>query len=299
MLALPTNDPINPLKLADWLELNAIFSPDGDASSGDLEGILRVASFDGIIDDDDIERKVLDVFSELEQRKDAATLAYPFDVGSGAIKLKSGWEDYPAYTFCLFLSYYGVYGVTGTRDAPKLFEDISCQAIRNYIKGDAAGFGSPRKGLPSGFSDAVTYLARNLLQEGGGYRNQPTLSRKDDTLDLVAWADFVDKSPSKLIIFGQCAAGENWGDKLTELQPDAFWNQWMAEPLVSPTPIKSFFIPHRIKTNDDSWKLFGRKAGIIFERCRIAYWAHRGELNYSQHINWVQQIILQEARRVL
>ncbi|MBI4732021.1 MAG: hypothetical protein HY781_07845 [Chloroflexi bacterium] len=288
MLELPTNDPTNPIKLADWLEISSVMSPDCDSSRGDLESALRIASFDGILDSEDVERKILDVFNELEQRENAAAHAYPFDIESGMLRQKSTWMDYPAYVFCLFLSYYGF---SGTREAPKLFESISCHAAKKYLNGNAVSFGFPRTELPSSFSDAVTKICE-LIGEGGKYLDQPPLGRKDDTLDLVAWVDFIDKLPSKILMFGQCAAGDNWGDKLAELQPSVFWDQWMAESLVSPAPIRSFFIPHRIET--DKWDLVCRKAGIVFERCRLAYWAHEGGLNYSQHIKWVQQKIVQQ-----
>jgi len=279
MLELPTNDPTNPIKLADWLEIISILSPDCDASRGNLESALRIASFDGIIDSDDIERKVLDVFNELEQRESAAAHAYPFNIESGVLRLKSAWTNYPAYVFCLFLSYFGL---SETRIAPKLFESISCQAAKRYINGYAVGFGFPRTQLPSSFSNAVTQLCK-LIGEGGQFLDQPSLGSKDDTLDLVAWVEFIDKLPSKILMFGQCAAGDNWGDKLADLQPSVFWDQWMA---------KSFFIPHRVET--DKWNFICRKAGIVFERCRLAYWAHEGELNFSQHIKWVQQKIVQQ-----
>lgn len=289
MLELPNNDPTNPIKLADWLEISSVLSPDSDASRGDLESALRIAAFDGIIDNDDIERKVLDVFNELEQRESAAVHAYPFSVDNGVVQLKSEWKNYPAYIFCLFLSYFGL---NETREGPKLFESISCQAAKKYISGHAVGFGFPRTELPHKFSDAVTKLCA-LIGEGGQFLERPVLDRKDDALDVVAWVDFIDQMPSKILMFGQCAAGDNWGDKLAELQPDAFCGQWMIESLVSPLPIKSFFIPHRIER--EKWDFVARKAGIVFERCRIAYWAHEGELNFVRHIEWVQQIILQNA----
>jgi hypothetical protein len=289
MLELPTNDPTNPIKLADWLEISSVLSPDSDASRGNLESALRIASFDGIIDSDDIERKVLDVFNELEQRESAAAHAYPFIMECGVLKLKSEWKNFPAYVFCLFLSYFGL---RETREAPKLFESISCQAAKKYLNGNAVSFGFPRTESPPNFSDAVTQLCRDI-GEGGQFHDQPSLARKDDTLDVVAWVDFVDKRPSKIIMFGQCAAGENWDKKLADLQPDVFWRQWMMESLVSPAPVKSFFLPHRIE--DEKWELIARKAGIVFERCRIAYWAHEGELNYSPHIKWIQRIIQQKV----
>ncbi len=106
MLALP-EDPTNSLKLADWLELTAMLSADGNASRGDLERSLRRASLFETSDDYSIERKALEVFYELEQRGTAAETAYPFDIDCGTVQTKSAWSNYPVYTFCLCLSYFG------------------------------------------------------------------------------------------------------------------------------------------------------------------------------------------------
>jgi len=288
MLELPSNDPTNPIKLADWLEISSVLSPDSDASRGDLESALRIASYYEISDSEEVERKILDVFHEIEQREIAAAHAYPFSVEGGIIKPKSSWVDYPVYTFCLFLSYFGP---RESRDASKLFESISCEAAKNYIRGQSVGFGFPRTELPSGFSGAVTALCK-IIGEGGQFQKQPVLDRKDDGLDVVAWADFVDKMPSKLLLFGQCAAGEDWDEKLSELQAERFCRQWM-DSLVSPWPVRSFFIPHRVESN--RWDYVARSAGIMFERCRLAYWAHGGDIDYAQYIDWVQQIVLQKA----
>jgi len=290
MLELPTTDPTNPIKLADWLEISSILSPDSDASRGDLESALRVAAFNEVLDSEDIERKVLEVFTELEQRENAAAHAYPFGIDGLVLKLKSEWENYPAYTFCLFLSYFGV---KETRETPKLFEGISCQAAKKYLNGEGKGFGSPRTDLPASFSDAVTEVCK-LIGEGGQFLEQLSHRKKDDTLDVVVWADFLDQLPSKVVMFGQCAAGDNWEEKLAELQPAVFCDQWMAKSLVSPAPIRSFFIPHRLER--DKWDLVCRKAGIVFERCRIAYWAHEGGFNYAHHIEWIRHFIANNNR---
>ena len=284
MLELPTNDPTNSIKLADWLELYAMISGDNDSSRGDLEGALRVASYAEISDNEAVEGKILEVFYELEQRENSAGIGYPFQLDGGLLRLKSSWKDYPVYSFCLSLSYFGL---TNTQNGPTLFEQISCYAAKKYLNGDAVAFGFPRTELPNSFPEAVTELS-NIIGEGRGFRSQPGLDKKDDKLDLVAWVDFIDRLPSKLILFGQCAAGNNWEEKLAELQPDAFWNQWMNEAPISPL-VRSFFIPHRIEMN--KWDITGRNAGIVFDRCRIAYWAHQVDQDFSQYIEWVDDLL--------
>ncbi|OGO43817.1 MAG: hypothetical protein A2Z04_02155 [Chloroflexi bacterium RBG_16_57_9] len=228
----------------------------------------------------------LEAFEEVEQRKKAAGEAYPFELNyRGVLQLKSSWEDFPVYSFCLGLSYFGL---TETNIAPKLFEQVSCQAAKGYLKGNVIGFGWPRKELPSSFPGAIAELCR-FIGEGGGYRQQSSLGRKDDTLDLVAWKDFTDKWPSKVLMFGQCAAGQNWEEKLGELNPEAFWDQWMQYSLVSPRPIKSFFIPHRVERG--KWEFFARKGGLLFERCRIAFWAHQEKVDYYSHVAWIRELL--------
>jgi len=286
MLELPTDDPSNPLKLADWLEIYTLLSGDYNASRGDLERILRRAGFCELDDDEAIERKTLDTFEELEQRRRAAREAYPFVLDyHRVLELKTKWEDFPVYIFCLCLSYFG-FGEA--HKISRLFEHVSCLAAKSYLQGNAIGFGWPRSELPASFPKAVTKLCA-LLGEGSGYREQPALDRKDDTLDVVAWKDFTDKSSSKILMFGQCAAGRNWEEKLGELNPETFWRQWMQDSLVSPTPIKSYFVPHRIERK--KWELVARKAGVIFDRCRIAFWAQQEKVDYSAHVEWIRGLL--------
>jgi len=289
MLDLPFDDLTDPLRLADWLELYALLSPDRNSSRGDLESALRTASLLELDDDEKIEQKSLEVFEELEQRKKAAREGYPYDLDYGIIRLRSGWENFPIYVFCLCLSYFRL---SETNKAPKLFEKASCLAAKGYLQGDAIEFGWPRGELPPLFPDAVTEICRHI-GEGEGFRTQPSLDRRDDTLDLVAWKEFADQWPGKVLMFGQCASGRQWENKLGELDPPRFCSQWMQIPPISPGPIKAFFIPHRVEW--DKWEYVSRSAGILFDRCRIAFWAHQEKADCSLYISWVKDLLARVA----
>lgn len=289
MLELP-QDATNPLELADWLELYALVSADQNASRSDIERGLRRAALVEIDDDDAIERTTLDTFEELEQRFQASGEAYPFDLSNqGVVKLKSNLEEFPVYIFCLCLSYLGSDARDSLLNPRKLFEDVSCWAAKGYLQGKTVGFGSPRADLSSSFGEAVTELC-GRIGEGKGHREHRRLRPQDDALDLIAWKDFSDGRPSKLIMFGQCASGRNWENKLGELNPRAFCGEWMQDSLISPEPIRSFFIPHRV--DRDRWEFNARKAGIFFDRCRIAFWASQANgADYRSHIAWVKAAI--------
>lgn len=289
MLELPVDDPTNPLRLADWLELYAMFSPDYNSSLGDLESALRVAAFVELDDSEAIEVQTLEVFDELEERVKTIREAYPFNLDDrGVLQLKSSWEDFPAYVFCLLLSYYPL---SETRVAPKLFEQISCLAASGYLQGEAIGFGAPRTELPSSFAAAVTEMC-TCIGEGRGYREQSSHRRQDDTVDLVARKDFTDKRPSKILMFGQCGCGQHWTNKLGELQPKVFCDQWMQVNPIHP-PARSFFTPHRVERGN--WEFYSRKAGILFDRCRVAFWAHHRGADYGPYVVWIKDLLSQVA----
>ena len=288
MLPFP-DSPTAPLLLADWLELQALLSPDRNSRRGALESALRPLSAFGTDNDEAVEKKILEVFYEIELRSKAAGKAYPFSLDYrrfGVIEMKSEWEDYSAYVFCLCLSYFG-WDINSAKamNPPKLFEQLSCLAAKRYLQGEAVGFGAPRTQLPSSFASAIDKLCV-LIGEGEGYKSQnPTLNRQDDRLDIVAWKDFTDRLPSKIIMFGQCATGKNWQDKLAEMQPKSFWNLWMRRSTSSPL-IRSFFVPHRIE--HAVWRYVTEYGGIFFDRCRTAFWAHDLEAELSQQTAWAK-----------
>jgi hypothetical protein len=76
-----------------------------------------------------------------------------------------------------------------------------------------------------------------------------------------------------LVLFGACAAGGRWRNKIDELQVDAFLDDWFqARPGI--TPIRAFFVPHRVRDAVDFLYLT-RHGGVMFDRCRIANWSPR------------------------
>ena len=270
MIPLPES-PTDRLKLADWLEIYALISPDKNSSRGDLESVLRTASL--LEGEDAIEKKCLEVFREIEDRKKAAGHGYPFRL-EGSVLRTSDWTEYPAYVFCLCLSYFGCNESQGSKSFPRRwFEHIARDAAQHYIGGEAVRFGSPRlkAELPTKFEGAIGEICRKL-KEGEGYKNGGLSGRKDDGVDVVVWKHFPDELPGKLILFGNCASEADWeGSKRTELTPEAFCSDWMIDPPRCQI-VKSLFIPHRVEAKRFLPHL--RRAGIIFDRCRISYWSY-------------------------
>jgi hypothetical protein len=265
------DSPFRTEELADWLELAAIDAADRNASAGDLERELKRLGHG------DPYGPLGKVFTEVERREKAAGKdAYPFDRKDSSIELKAEPKSYPAYIFCLALSYWKWATRKGAPENPwLLFEELAYYSAKNYLGGDALVFGtSSRQGGKANkrFATSVNELAKKL-GEGERFRPQHTFSAKDSKLDLVAWKGFPDSRPSQIILFGQCAAGANWTGKLNELIPDDFWDQWMNRGKVS-TPLRSVFMPHRVFEHDE-WEHHARSARLLFDRCRVVAFAHQ------------------------
>jgi hypothetical protein len=262
----------NPEDLADWLELVAIGSKDQNASAGDLQRELARLNFRN---SESIRGNVM---IEIDRRELATGKeAYPFLRNATSIELRTSPSQCATYVFCLALSFFKWKNRKGAANNPwLLFEQICAHSAANYLGGEALVFGTGSRegrGSKSVFSKNVTRLAA-ALGEGEAFRNQKTFSTKDSKLDLVAWKPFDDKRASQVILFGQCAAGADWtGSKLTELNPEVFWDQWMKKGRVS-SLLRSVFVPHRV-FEDEEWELRARSARLLFDRCRVVAYAHR------------------------
>lgn len=264
---------LQPEALADWLELTALQAADQDASIGDLQRELDR------LNHGTRESLLGNVLTEFDRRERATgESAYPFKREASSICLKGQPSNFPAYFFCLALSYHGW---KIRKQAPEnpwlLFEELAQFSARNYLGGQVIPFGtSSRAGkkAPQVFRARITELV-TALGEGQCFTTGRTFSAKDSKLDLIAWKGFPDKRASQVIIFGQCAAGANWRDKLTELDPDAFWDQWLTggKGKVSAL-LRALFMPHRIFETEE-WEARARQARLLFDRCRVVNHAHQ------------------------
>lgn len=270
-------DLTNPIAVADWLEIKCLRASDQNISRGDLERLLKRASvFDGQNADEDaqIDGYCLTVFEELEFRAASLGDFYPFELKSSLLSRRKRYcSPYASYLFCLCLSYFGDRATSAKNLNPRLlFEELCAAASEGFFAGTTLVFGTGRyqsaKAI-KGFARAVDHLAR-FLNEGNGLRPKQTLNKKDDHVDLVTIRRVDQLRQSNLIIFGQCASGNNWPEKTSELMPSEFWSQWMKEPNVSPL-CRAFFIPHCL--SEDSFNYNARRAGYFFDRIRTAMWA--------------------------
>ena len=275
MLPLPPENE-ETKELADWLELNALVGQAGQISLDNMRDSLRTGTL-GYIGEElpmqqaaRLEEIAADVRGELESRARRARRAYPFRLRGSSLERVGVSHDLRSstYAFCLMLSAvpWEERKIAGYFP-DRIFEELSSQVAEKYLGGKALRFGWPRKTvLPSRFGEAVTQLCVRM-GEGTEYRaDLATGTERDAGLDVVAWRS-IDERPGKLLLFGACATGRNWVQKLNDLQPQHFCGIYLRDP-ISPQPAKAFFTPRIVP--QELWRSYTSMAGVLFDRCRVS-----------------------------
>jgi hypothetical protein len=248
-------------RLADWLELQAIFSANG-AGEADLINIARLTSDDHRDREIDetgaiVEEEILDqwieeilarVSEEVGHRQSSLENDYPFDVSSPfrlALKeLNKLSEANWIYLFLLLLS--------GQRDKTlpmsekitvlqragrTLFHACASVGVAGLLRnGRTVWFGSPR---PDG-SPFLRALASFCEKLGYGRSKDyvpaglPTQSQ-DDGIDVIGWREFRDRRNGGFLVLCQAATGDNWDGKSVLTTVDTFRTWFDREPYARAT----------------------------------------------------------------
>lgn len=273
--------------LADWLELSAATNRDQQVSLEQLMTMMRsnsVSPYSYV----DLENLLHPVTTELISREKCSE--YPFTlIGSSLEYRKDYGLSTSTYTFCLALSVLRRRPRIKGCFPERIFEEISTKAAREYLNGSAIRFASPRKaGVPSGFKDAIVHLIR-MLDEGTSLRSDRIGNEKDAGVDVIAWKT-LDSRPGKIMLFGSCSTGENWMDKLTEMNPVTFCENYFTDP-PHPAPVKSFFTSAIIPSN--RWDRSTQEAGILFDRLRISTLVPEipDTPDHGSGIIWLEQVL--------
>ena len=235
----------SPSLLADWLELQVLFSPRRSVRRAELDSIFRLTveerllrmhrdettgdRDDGEILEFELEDLVASVTQELEWRIEKLGDAYPFrleKIGGGGAP---GWELLAAgdptkieniiYITCLLIVAFrrgllvpqpGSETFTN-HHIGRLFQICACLALGGYLSGEVVSFGWPRAE-----GDSFLPALQRAWNCFGAYQVVEAIPEgaphnlKDGGLDVIAWRHFRDERPACILIFGQAASGDDW-----------------------------------------------------------------------------------------
>ena len=261
----------DPVRLADWAELQVLYSKathiswESIRTEVDVEGLLEGGEEDGSITPDQASQSLIaDAIREIRRRMDNGGKGYPFRSGQNGLELRQGINRQTPYAFCLMVSDRD-YWKPGDPSA-RMFEHLAREALQSYLKGSAVRFGAPRDA-----PEQQIIVALQMLEEqtGDPFRGAYPIKStdKDLGLDVVGWKDFDDGEISKILVYMQCATGEDWPKKRGDLDlgPGGVWNKIM--DWTTP-PVKAMAIPYVVPPGNE-WERV-TPGLLLIDRLRIS-----------------------------
>ncbi len=240
------------------------------------------------------------ILQQFRHRSNAIGPRYPIERAGSGFRARGAWENHLCYSFLLFVSLNQSYGELNFRTAPRepaiLFELVAARALELFLDGTAIRIGAPRlQPVPAGFPAALAHLAEAIKEPVRGDGGLERHGSGDDGLDIWLTKGFQDERTSSIFVVAQCAIGEDWAAKRSDLDL-ALWQRhidWFTLPL------KAFAVPFQI--NQDSWRETATRGGLILDRPRIAQAIEAAHLPgpiVTRIRRWTQQRIRQTVRYV-
>jgi hypothetical protein len=240
-------DASNISSVADWIEFSITYensSISKSAVSSKIEGGMGEEPNDTFLSS---------IWDELEVRMNLYGNPPPFICSSLEVTSTINWTSNPEYLMCLILA------LTGNSSDPtpsgKLFERISMEAAKHYIKGNAIIFGHPR----------LLSILEICQLTNERFKSELPSNYKDRGLDVIAWKPFDDNRGNQIIILMQCAGGYNWTSKTGDVILRTWKEKYMT---FGCTPIRGFSTVVVI-SDRNRFEEISFETDLLFDRPRI------------------------------
>jgi hypothetical protein len=243
---------------ADWMELMAMLSSRQTSSPADLVRSLSVLEepehelVDLIVINseevkEEVEEEILqsrselwvsDVREELGTRRASLGGAYPFKIVGSGSAWRLTYEDQPDrhdhlfYSCCLLITARRHHLVSyEVPEMDKILQIIAYLVAGRIVAGTAYWFGYPRPDDTGKMEDAVKELLRRI-----GFDSLELVppvwsvgAENDGGIDVVAWRNFGDGLPSRVVVYGQVASGRNWKSKPVNHYAESTFRDWLKD----------------------------------------------------------------------
>jgi hypothetical protein len=265
----------------DYLEIRCLLKSDGLITLGDTVDLLfdddlgefKEETNDKNEQEDKREQNIREIFNFTISRQNIYSDYYPFTAGAkNTLSVKPNLTKKHFLYISLLLSSNLAYVRPSIHIITHSFENLSFRLFQLLFpkKSETYLFGAGGNSIFKG----TLYKKIQILTEKLNLKTTPYFTEEefdknnvgDGGLDLVGWYRFSDKSEGTLMIFGQCACGENWIDKELESHPIR-WSNWIA---FLNTPANILFTPRHYRKTDGSWlKKTSMRDTIVLDRLRI------------------------------
>ena len=244
-----------------------------DIISGEMEDFVAPFEVARWAEDDmRLDESHIPLAEEILRRKRLLGDLYPFDETNNLLHYKPQKNCSLIYEFCLAVSCTS----PPTKDQVTIFEDIALDAAKAYLGEGTWGI---RTGWPwdkthhaTSFRDIASIIHNRtkewFWQPAPDFPDNPSRQDvKDLGMDFVVAKSFVDQRRGQIFLVGQCACGNNWENKLHDLNVSKIHN-WFRAPASTVPFVRVFATPQHI-ANDARFYEVGTVAGLTFDRVRI------------------------------
>lgn len=208
---------------------------------------------------------------ELERRSGLLEGAYPFRLDGERLIYSQSASGF--YEFCLAICQAQTITRSPFTRLPRGFERLSAKIVESYMGVDAESVhvGWPRDGeVGRRFKTAMKHLERAPYEwiwspEEGKPEDPPTKYAKDEGVDFVVMKKLLDERAGRLYVLGQCACGDDWSTKWSELSWDRL-RKWFRTITLVPF-VRAFATPHLLV--DEILREATSQAGLVFDRARL------------------------------
>jgi hypothetical protein len=268
-------------RLADWIECSALFGPRATVSRTDAtdelvnSGVLQPRGSQ--TPDDAAEAIVEEVFVELKRRSllmpNTGPFAYPFQLDPTILRRsQTNWTGSPEYAFLILASM--------SQLAPWLvrpsYNELG-HRFERVVRLSAEGlFGRPAIVLETSHRGADHLKERmkavlgHFDREVTPYLEAAPKRVRDGGLDVVVrlWNHDADRRPGTAHFLVQCAAGQNWSEKISTPSLSR-WRDWVSwrGPIYKALAVPFLFTDDRAlhdASQEGDWTL-------ILDRSRLLY----------------------------
>jgi hypothetical protein len=246
MIQLPDTNKLD--LVVDWCEYYSITK--GGLSKGKLSTILQRENQSIDLADD--------VFLQLEDRLNLFGAKYPFKLSHTRIETKSNLSD--IYKFMLELSL----GIKTSNSDRKKFELIVGSTLGGTGFISPYNIGFPRQGnIPKNLGEAIREFGKQIHHDSFLVLDFHP-EDKDYHMDILCSLKLGDHRGGICSFIGQCATGENWTQKTTEINLNAISRHlYFLIP-----PIRFMAIPFLIQDKEKFLRA-SAESGLILDRARI------------------------------
>ncbi len=304
-------------RVADWVELCALFGKGGTVSRRDVEDVvfdrgllgvtdrkasLRIPEYEDIdclTAEDSLSRMSELVWRGLQERRRVLGDAYPFAVSTRELTraddVKS-WQARPAQAALLLADLSKDYSKAKLPKASRfrrLFETIVQSSFRSLFRGASIRFGVPAdpdwpKGITK-IADRLEELGDRLSLAVNPCEEDIECTDQDLGLDVLARLSFGDENPGTLYILAQCATGVEWRKEKKGEPSLELWSRLLSWDAIR---VRAIAVPYRVSDSKDLRRTAAFFDAIVVDRLRL--FAGRPDEGLpswcrDQLVNWVSE----------